>query len=258
VAAVFGAYDEDPPERHFISQYKNLAHSFIHQTSNAVAQTFWAGFGAIRAEVFRAMGGFDERYRRPCIEDIDLGYRLAAAGHLVLLDHELRVSHLKRWTFRSMLASDILDRGIPWTQLILRSGRFHNDLNLRSAYRFSVAVSYVLPVLLAAALFNPWFLLAAAGAIGVLYHSNRKFYRYFVSRRGLWFTLRVIPVHYLYHLYNGVSFALGSMMYFAQRRFGIRLPGALPLEPWNGRSRIESLKLEAGQLHDSPLARAKR
>jgi GT2 family glycosyltransferase len=232
IAAVFGAYDEDPPEPHFISQYKNLAHSFIHQTSNAIAQTFWAGFGAIRAEVFHSVGGFDERYRRPCIEDIDLGYRLAAAGHLVVLDHELRVSHLKRWTFRSMLVSDIRDRGIPWTQLILRAGRFNNDLNLRSAYRISVALSYVLPMLLLAALFNPWFLAPAAAAVAVLYHSNRRFYRYFIRQRGIGFTLRVIPVHYLYHLYNGVSFATGTALYLAHRRLGVQLPGALPLDPW--------------------------
>jgi glycosyltransferase involved in cell wall biosynthesis len=232
VAAVFGAYDEDPPEPHFVSQYKNLAHSFIHQTSNVVAQTFWAGFGAIRAHVFHSVGGFDERYRRPCIEDIDLGYRLAGAGHLVLLDHELRVRHLKRWTFRSMLVSDIRDRGIPWTQLILRSGRFNNDLNLRSAYRISVALSYVLPVLLVASFFNALFLVPAGACVGVLYHSNRRFYRYFMSRRGIWFTLRVIPIHYLYHLYNGVSFALGSAIYMLHSRFGVELPGALPLEPW--------------------------
>ncbi len=113
IAAVVGAYDESPTEPNFFSQYKNLAHSYIHQAADPRAQTFWAGFGAVRTEVFFSVGGFDERFERPSIEDIDLGYRLTAAGHRVLLDARLRVSHLKRWTLRSLVASDIFDRGIP-------------------------------------------------------------------------------------------------------------------------------------------------
>src|SRR5262245_10748994 len=65
LAGVFGAYDETPADPGFVSQYKNLAHSFIHQSSARDAQTFWAGFGAIRREAFFAVGGFDERFRHP-------------------------------------------------------------------------------------------------------------------------------------------------------------------------------------------------
>ena len=44
---------------------RTSSHSFIHQTSVSVAQTFWAGFGAVRRDVFLAVGGFDERFTRP-------------------------------------------------------------------------------------------------------------------------------------------------------------------------------------------------
>jgi glycosyltransferase involved in cell wall biosynthesis len=232
VAAVFGAYDEEPAESNFISQYKNLSHSFIHQSSSVVAHTFWAGFGAVRADVFAEIGGFDERFTRPCIEDIDLGYRLTAAGHEVRLDHQLRACHLKRWTWRSMIASDVLDRGIPWTQLILRFGRFNNDLNLKSGYRACVVLSYLLPLCLLASLINASFLLLAAAGVAALGYLGRRFYAFFIRQRGLWFAARVFPLHYCYHVYNGFSFVAGSSMYLALKWFGISVPGALPLTPW--------------------------
>jgi len=30
LAAVIGSYDDDPPERNFLSRYKNLTHHFVH------------------------------------------------------------------------------------------------------------------------------------------------------------------------------------------------------------------------------------
>src|SRR5262249_15079567 len=101
LAAAFGAYDEDPADAGFISVARNLAHSFIHQRSRRDAQTFWAGLGAVRAKVFAAVGGFDERFAHPSVEDIDLGYRVRAAGFRIVLDSSIRGKHLKRWTFRS-------------------------------------------------------------------------------------------------------------------------------------------------------------
>ena len=233
VAAVFGAYDESPAEQNFISQYKNLQHSYVHQSSRREAQSFWAGLGAVRASVFRDVGGFDERYSRPCIEDIDLGYRLTAAGHRILLDPRVRGCHLKRWDLLSLLKTDVRDRAIPWTQLILRSGQVQNDLNLRNAYRVSVVLSYLVLVFLALSLLSPAALGLAALAAIAAYLLNRPFYRFLSARRGRGFALRVVPLHYLFHLYNGASFATGSVIYGLGRWLGVEVPGAIPLEAWS-------------------------
>jgi glycosyltransferase involved in cell wall biosynthesis len=142
--AVIGSYDDSPESPDFLSQYKNLMHCFVHQAGNEAASTFWSGCGAIRREIFEKYSGFNEDYQRPAIEDIELGYRLTAAGRKILLDKNLRVKHLKAWSFWRLLKTDIFDRGIPWTELILRDANMPNDLNVQISQRISVALVYIM------------------------------------------------------------------------------------------------------------------
>ena len=237
VTAVFGAYDESPAEPNFVSQYKNLAHSFIHQSSRQEACSFWAGLGAVRREAFHAVGGFDERYTRPCIEDIDLGYRLSAQGHRILLEPSIRGCHLKRWDFLSLVKTDIRDRAIPWTQLILRSSPPQNDLNLRWTDRASVVLSYTILLSAAFALASsPSYAAAALVMFGLFLGLNRGCYRFFAARRGVWFALRVIPLHFLHYLYSGLSFAIGCGLFVFSQVADSKLPGAIPRRPWKART----------------------
>jgi GT2 family glycosyltransferase len=229
VSAVFGAYDDHPGDDGFISQYKNLAHAYVHRAANGAAKTFWAGFGGVRREAFLHVGGFDERFERPSIEDIDLGYRLSNAGYRILLDPSLAVCHLKRWTFAGMVKSDVLDRGIPWTQLILRYSQFGSDLNVRHTDRLSVVAAYLMVGLaMAAAVFDLRLLWAALAPLALIAFWGRQYYGFFAGQRGWTFAARAFPLHVLYHLYNGVSFAVGTVLFLGARRFGVRLPGALP------------------------------
>ena len=232
VAAVFGAYDEFPAEQNLISQYKNLAHSYVHQSSLREARSFWAGLGAIRTKVFHTIGGFDERFKRPSIEDIELGYRLSGAGYRVLLEPSIRGCHLKRWDFLSLIRTDVRDRGIPWTQLILRSSILQNDLNVRWTDRASVVLSCV--VLLSAPLSVVSLTALPLSALGValLLVLHRGFYKFFATRRGASFALRVLPLHFLHYICSGYSFAVGSTLFFLGRATSAKLPGTIPRGAW--------------------------
>ena len=143
--ALIGSYDDSPDSPDFISQYKNLMHCYVHQHAKEEASTFWSGCGAIKRSVFLEFAGFDEQaYQRPAIEDIELGYRLYSAGRKMVLDRQLQVKHLKKWTFWGLIKTDIQDRGIPWTELILRQGRMPDDLNVQLSQRVSVALVFLL------------------------------------------------------------------------------------------------------------------
>jgi GT2 family glycosyltransferase len=218
-AAVLGSYDESPWHTNFFSQYKNLFHHYVHQGGDGETGTFWSGCGAMRRDIFLAFGGFDEaRYRRPAIEDIELGTWIKGAGYKVILDRRIQAKHLKRWTFWSVLKTDIFDRGIPWIRLMWRAGVPANTLNAVPSQRLSVVLAYLTLMLLPLAIIWPFASAIAALCVLCVSLLNLDFYRYFLTRRGVWFTLRVLPLHWLYFSYCGISVIIGTLLYFITDR----------------------------------------
>jgi glycosyltransferase involved in cell wall biosynthesis len=218
LTALFGSYDARPAAPNFLSQYKNLFHHFVHQNSWSDATTFWAGCGAIRRTVFLEFGGFDPDYGRPSIEDIELGYRLTRAGHSVRLCHDIQVTHLKRWTARSLVLTDIRDRGVPWMELLLRGRVYPADLNLNLVNRVSVACAGLLAVALLAAPLWPATLLVTLLPAIILLGLNRYLFRFFYQERGLRFAVATIPWVWLYYSYSGLCIVLGVFAYLRSGR----------------------------------------
>jgi glycosyltransferase involved in cell wall biosynthesis len=228
LTALFGSYDDEPGENNFLSQYKNLFHHYVHQMSREEASTFWSGCGAIRRKVFMELGGFDESYPKPCIEDIELGYRLKQAGYRIRLSKKLQVKHLKRWGIISLLKSDFFDRALPWTELILRNRSFINDLNLRFSSRLSVIMTYFLLATLIGGGWWPGFFVVAGGLALSLFVLNRPLYRFFSRKRGFWFMIKTIPWHWFYYFYSGLAFAigLGQFLFSRHKSYKISLSAA--------------------------------
>ena len=223
--ALFGSYDDSPGASNFLAQYKNLFHHYVHQHSQPAASTFWTGCGAIKRSLFLTLGGFDvQRYRRPSIEDIDLGFRLKQRGGRIMLTKEVQVKHLKAWTFLKLLRSDILDRGIPWTRLMLRRRAFLSDLNLQTHNRASVVVLYAFLMSLGLTVFQPLAIIFVL-VLGLwLLWLNAALYRFFYQKRGLSFTLKAIPLHWFYYFYNAISFGCGLLIHWQTQFKPDRLP----------------------------------
>ena len=205
--AVFGSYDSSPRASGLVSPYRNLLHHYVHQHGNTDANTFWAGCGGVRRRCFDAVGGFDERrYPRPSIEDIELGERLRAAGHRIVLDKALQGTHLKRWTLRSMIRTDLLHRAIPWTRLILERGTGRSELNLKPGQRASVALTAVaLAFLLLGAVRGELLAVSVAATLAVV-AINRDLFRFFARARGWPFAVACVPLHFVHYLCGGLGY----------------------------------------------------
>jgi cellulose synthase/poly-beta-1,6-N-acetylglucosamine synthase-like glycosyltransferase len=216
LAAIFGSYDEKPGKGNFLSQYRNLLHHYVHQTGREEASTFWGACGAIRRDVFLGLGGFDERYVQPCIEDIEFGHRLKHAGYRIRLCKALQVKHLKQWNFISMVRTDFFARALPWTALILRDRLFTNDLNISLSGRASVTLLFLLISSLMLSFWQPLALVGAGVIALILLVLNAPLYRFFLRKRGIRFTIQSLPFHWLYFFYSGVAFAIGTVSHFVR------------------------------------------
>jgi hypothetical protein len=151
------------------------------------------------------LGGFDaDRYTRPSIEDIELGVRLAQTGARIVLDPRIRGKHLKAWSLRGMLATDLLRRGVPWVELLARQRLHSTALNLSWRQRLGVVGSVAF--LGAAVARRP--ALAAASLLAAL-APNHSFYRLLRRRRGRVQALAGVPLHLLHHLVSALAVPLG-------------------------------------------------
>ncbi len=251
LSAAFGSYDASPSAPGTVSQFRNLLHHYVHQQGGGSAETFWSGCGAIRRDALLDVGMFDEwHYRRPQVEDIEMGRRLRVRGHRIELHPDIQATHLKRWTLGGMLATDFAGRGVPWMRLLLQEGSVSElrTLNLRPQERLSALLALLTVVTLAAAgeLFSHAGLFASAATFAGMIALNRGFYAFLLRARGPGFLLAAIPLHLLHYLTAGVAAAAGYLTHNmvgapgappeveAQHALGIRTWPPCPRRPVEG------------------------
>lgn len=218
VDAVFGSYDAHPAARGWISQYRNLLHHWVHQQNAGDAETFWAGLGAMRRSTFVDAGMYDEwHFPRPQVEDIELGHRIRALGHRIVLRPDIQGTHLKRWTLRNVIATDMHDRGVPWMRLLIHQGATvrTRTLNLRTIEKINTVLVWLALVFAAVSLLRPgeqWIWGSVTCVLIVLLFSAR-LYGFFLRSRGALFLLAAIPLHLMYYVLNGVSAGLAWLLH---------------------------------------------
>jgi glycosyltransferase involved in cell wall biosynthesis len=203
--AVFGSYDDSPTAQNFLSQYKNLVHHHYHQNIRRDVSTFWAGCGAVWKDAFLAVGGFDADIPG-AIEDIELGYRLRAAGGRIRQAPELQGTHLKVWTFRRLMITELRDRAIPWSFLLLSRARLGDELNVAVTERIRALVACLGFAMLVASLagFVSWWMPVIL--IVIAFAANLELFALFQRRNGLLFAIGGMLFHQFYYLYSTATY----------------------------------------------------
>ncbi|MER3446057.1 MAG: glycosyl transferase [Candidatus Dadabacteria bacterium] len=216
ISALFCSYQKNTVPSNFYSVYKNLFHYYTHQTSREDAATFCGGFGAIKRNVFFRLGGFNENYKS--LEDIELGYRLYQSGYKIYLDKNIRLTHCKKYNLLSLIKSDVINRAIPWTKIMLDKRIFRNDLNTKVNNVLSVPVSFLLLFNLPGLYFFSGGLYLFVLLFGFFLLLNRGFYIFVMREKGISFTIKAILMNWFNYLYSGVGLIIGILSFLKESR----------------------------------------
>lgn len=103
VSAAFATYAPEPVEPGFATAfYHALSVRSLRDTSERTT-VFYSYCAVIRRQVFLELGGFDESFRRPTFEDVDLGLRLRQTGGQIVHRKDLEVRHAVRYSAIGLL-----------------------------------------------------------------------------------------------------------------------------------------------------------
>ncbi len=198
IAGVIGSYDDAPRSDSTVGRYRNLLHAHTHQNAAGEVPTFWTGLGVIRRQAFEEAGGFLRAWEN--IEDVELGLRVTARGGRILLDPDIRGKHLKDWSLRSMVRTDMLGRAVPWTRL-MRAGRMPVGV-LSTTRDKRISAGAIALALLSVPLGLIWpaaFWLCLLSLV-VFTAANAGLFGYLIRTEGLLFAVRAWPLHALHHI----------------------------------------------------------
>ena len=219
IAATFGSYGTHQAASNVTARYANLRHHFYHQEGHSEAETFWAGLGAVRRSVFEELGGFDHAIDRPRLEDVELGFRIREHGYRIRLVRDALGTHLKNWTLRRLWREEIQTRAVPWSEM-MAAGRCKASLNASSREKALAVLAHLIWLSAALTPVNPGFAMASAAGAVVYIAANWRLLALF-RRHGGWPTaVAGVGLHWAYHLYSSVTFALVFARVLARTRLG--------------------------------------
>lgn len=219
VAGIVGLLDRKIPFDDFASNFKNLWMRFTYERMpRERIGLFYTSVAAMRREIFMALGGFDENYRGASIaEDTEFGQRAWAAGHNILLDPRVSVTHCKHYTPRQVLRTDFLRaRALLLMRLRKRGQPFYTSVPL--FYQLAVPIIFVALASLALAFFNAIFLAASAALLFTFYFLFLPWLAYLARERGARFAL----IAALFQPLDVIAVGLGMFTALVEFARGVR------------------------------------
>jgi len=215
--AVVGLLSKTHPNKNFFSQYKNLYMNYIFNKVKNPVDFLFTSISAIRKKQFLP---FDETIRG--YNDTELGKRMVREGKIVILDKNLEVIHLKKYTFLSFIKNDFR---VPfaWANIFLKYRSYKSAIKQKKfahagiSQILSVGLSPVMFFLLMLSFMDLKFLslfIISAFIFGLL---NFNFFKFLKHEREFRFLLISIFATYLDMIIMGVGIFCGFTDYFYKK-----------------------------------------
>jgi GT2 family glycosyltransferase len=215
IGAVVGCYDIAPRVKGLVSQYRNLLQHHYASCTPGDRAIFSSACCVMSSDVFEAAGGYDEwHFRRRQLEDLDLGQQIRVLGYRTVLTPEIQATHLKEWTLRSLITTEIFDRAVPRMRLLRSQEVLPTDVGARherTRKHVNTALTWasLVFVLAATRTRQPLLLVPAVICLAAVAVSNSKQLAFFRQARGIRFAVLTLGLDWIHYLAAGASVVIG-------------------------------------------------
>ena len=211
--AVTGRLDGNAPIKGFLSRYKNRYMEYVFSRLPNRVDFIFTSIAAIRSTVFLPFAG-----ARMKADDTELGFRLSGNGATVVFCPELKVQHLKEYSFTSFIRNEFR---IPydWAQIFLSRRGLRRLIEKRRFAHAQFSQIFGLFVASATAVFLIGY---ALGSLSPLFPAvvlattlglNYRFLRYITKHEGIRFALAGAAVTFIDPIVMSVGIAAGSAVF---------------------------------------------
>jgi len=214
--ALVGTYAGKPANTGFMPRYKALWEALAidgvltAHNEKFVPYTAWAPRpGVVRKEVFERLGGFNESFHGADLEDIDLGYRMAAAGYRNYFVPDIRIQHHYPATFAKEIRS-FSRRCTIWMQMNREHGFFDASGEGTPRQALVHIAGFSAFLLFFAGAIIPLFHVVAALLLIIYFYASRGFILRAWQEEGCWFAVRAAVVCWIHTIVLGVSASYGT------------------------------------------------
>ena len=154
----------------------------------------------------------------PSIEDIELGYRISAAGGRILLLPDLEAKHLKVWTIRNGIFTDIYRRALPWSRLMIAREGLSDDLNTGKSERIKAVIAIAFFLALIAFVIRPTLWPIPLALLVLALVLNAPLSRFLLKNGGWPVAIGGSLYHQVYYVYSAGAYAWCLFEYHVLRR----------------------------------------
>jgi glycosyltransferase involved in cell wall biosynthesis len=205
------------------SAYENLYMHYMYTKFRESIPIFYTSAAAIRRHVFERVGGFDEQYTSPSIEDMAYGRYLLEHGCVVRLEPRLAVTHKKEFTFIQLLRVNFR-KAAATARLMLRAPghqRLTRPVAADWGFLLSIPLTFliVLGAVLSTAIGSSMLLAGTLVPLLLTLILNGRFLAFLHQQHGVGFLLASLPLFWLNFLSYGLGMAWGGMSYVLGVRY---------------------------------------
>ena len=179
----------------FITNFLNLLDYFTFLKSPRYVIFPCTSYFAIKKMVFMELGMFNEKYKKPHVEDLELGSRLTKKGYKMYLNKKLKFKHMMEYTFLGFLKNKFL-RSFYRIKFLLKE---KNIKTTTSYYPSNILLLFLLLFFTSLGfLLSEFFFLLCFIILILFFLNNFEFLKFLKEEKGIVFSISsffMIMVH---------------------------------------------------------------